>query len=171
MAGTSILFGAPAGVPGDVTRVDVSVVEPAMLQPLAGVYAQAFGAPLKYVTGGVAQIAAGDTAASFAGLLVREVPSMSGNTNAGFTGDIPNPLFVQGLLVKGYMAVICTVGTPVRGAPVYMRVVAATSPTRNIGDLEATLDTTAGNNVLLPNVTWASDGKDTNNNAEIRVSR
>lgn len=168
------LYNAPNGIAGDITRPDETTVEPIMLQAISSVYAQAFGIPLKYVTGGAAQFATGDTAASFAGILVREVPSISGpgitgTISQGFNDGIPLPAFPQGMATKGYVAVKCTVGTPVRGGIVYVRVVAA-SP-KNIGDLEATAD--GSNNVALSNTqaSWATDGVDSFGNAEIRIAR
>lgn len=163
------LYAAPAGVPGAITRPDETSVEPAMLVAVSAVFAQAFGIPLKYVAGGVSQFASGDVAANFAGILIREVPSISGNTVEDFTGNIPNPKQVQGMAVRGYVNVKCTVGTPARGGIVYIRVVDA-SP-KFIGDFEATSD--GGNSVALSNTqaSWAADGKDSFNNTEIRIAR
>lgn len=164
-------FQAPTGVPGDVTRTDESNVEPAMLDAISSVYAQAFGIPMKYTTGGnISQIASGDAATVFAGILVREVPSISGSNTQGLTDNIPYSSQLQGLLVRGYASVLCAAGTPVRGGVVYMQVT-ANSP-YNVGDLRAD-GTDSGNAVALTatQAEWASNGKDANNNAEIRVAR
>lgn len=167
---TAILFNSAAGYAGAITRPDVTNVEPVLLVAQSGVYAQTVGIPVKYVAGGVAQFTGGEAASVFAGVLSRQLPAggISG-TAQGFNDFIPNYTQVQGLVVRGYMNVFCTQGTPARGGAVYVRVVAATG--KNIGDLEATLDSTAGNNVLLPNVTWAVDGKDAGNIAEIRIAQ
>lgn len=158
---------APVGVPGDVTRVDKSTVEPAMLVALSSVFAQAFGQAMRYVAGGIQQFTASLTKADFAGVLVREVPSISGSVTAGFTDNIPNPLQVQGLLVSGYISVKCTAGTPARGGIVYVRTVSATG--RPIGAFEAASD--GGNSFALDfqQASWASDGLDADLNAELRV--
>jgi hypothetical protein len=163
---SAILKQAPAGVAGDITRVDDSQVEPAVLVGLSGVYPTNFGVPMKYVAGGIAQFAAGDAATVFAGTLVREVPSMSATVAAdsSYESVAPNPLFPAALMVKGYMSVKCTVGTPVRGGIVY---VCNNTAGGAIGDFQAT---TSANNVALTNASWASDGKDSFNNAEIRVA-
>lgn len=160
---------APNGVAGDITRTDESNVEPAMLIAVSSVFAQAFGIPMKYVAGGISQFATGDVATAFAGILIREVPSISGNTNQGFSDNIPNASEVQGLCVRGYVSVKCTQGTPARGGIVYIRVVAASG--KFIGDLEATAD--GSNNVALTatQAEWATDGKDADNNAELRIAR
>lgn len=170
----SYLYNAPNAIPGDITRPDETTVEPIMLKPINSVYAQAYGIPLKYVTGGAAQFDVGDTAASFAGILIREVPSVSGPgitgvPAQGFADGVPLPALPQGMATRGYVGVKCPTGTPVRGGTVYIRVVAA-SP-KNIGDFEATAD--GSNNVALSNAqaSWATDGVDSFGNAEIRIAR
>lgn len=165
------LFQAPVGVPGDVTRVDESNVEPAQLVAVAGVFAQAFGIPMAYAVGGMSQWQGSNVAADFAGVLVREVPGISGSiaSDAALSPTVPYAPVPQGLCVRGYVSVLCTVGTPVRGGIVYVRVVAA-GP-KNIGDFEATAD--GINNVALSTTQaeWATSGKDANNNAELRIAR
>lgn len=163
---SAYLLYPPSGVPGDVTRVDESMVEPARLIAISSVYAQAFGIPVKYATGGISQIASGDAATVFAGVLVREVPSISGSVTAGLTDNIPNPNQIAGFCARGFVNVLCKVGTPTRGGIVYMRVIAATN--KLVGDFEA--DSDSSNSVVLPYATWASDGKDADNNAELRIN-
>ncbi len=163
------LYSAPAGIPGDISRTDETNVEPAKLVALSSVYAQAFGQAMRYVTGGIQQFTASLTKADFAGVLVREVPAISGSTNQSFTDNIPNPTAIQGLAVRGYVMVKCTAGTPTRGGTVYVRTVAATD--RPIGSFEA--DSDSGNSFALDAVqaTWASDGLDADLNAELRIAR
>lgn len=159
---SSYLFNAPAGVPGDVTRYGVSLVDSVVL----GAAFSAFGLPFKYNGSGQAiPIAASDTAAVFKGIITRSVPSISGNMNQGLNDAIPNQESVQGALLKGYCNVLCKVGTPVKGGIVYMRVVADTG--KLVGDFEATSDGT--NSVALPGVEWAVGGKDATNIAEIFI--
>lgn len=166
---SAYLYQAPTGVAGDVTRVDESNVEPAMLVAVSTVFAQAFGIPMAAVAGGISQWQGSNVAADFVGILTRAVPSISGNFNQGLDNAAPNPVVPQGLLVRGYASVKCPTGTPARNGIVYIRTVA--SGGKLIGDLEATSD--PGNNVALSTTqaTWASDGKDADNNAEIRVAR
>lgn len=165
----SYLYRAPAGVAGDITRTDETNVEPAMLVAESGTYAQAFGIPMKYASGGIKQFVGGETAADFAGVLVREVPSISGNTAQGFDDTVPNSEQVNGMAVRGYVAVKCKVGTPARGGVVYVRVEADTG--KAIGDFEATSDTTKSVALSATQATWATDGKDADNNAELRIAR
>lgn len=166
---SAYLYQAPAGIPGDITRVDESNVEPAVLVALSGVFAQRFGEAMRYVAGGIQQFTTSLTAADFAGVLVREVPAISGSTSQGLTDNVPNSEAVQGLLVRGYISVKCTAGTPARGGIVYVRIVSATD--RPIGAFEAASD--SGNSVALSSTqaTWSCDGKDADGNAELRVAR
>lgn len=162
------LYNAPSGVEGDITRPDESNVEPAMLVAASSVFAQKFGIPMVYVAGGISQYISSNTAAQFAGVLIREVPAISGSVTAGFTDNIPNSEAPQGLCVRGYVSVKCVLGTPARGGIVYIRVTASTGHV--IGDFDATTD--ADNVALsLTQASWACDGKDSDNNAEIRIAR
>lgn len=161
------LLTAPNGVAGDVTRVDESNVEPAMLVAASTVYAQKFGIPMKFVAGGIQQFNGGaEVPGDFAGVLVREVPSISGSVTSGLTDNIPNPDVAQGLIVRGYVSVIA-VGTPARGGAVYVQTVASGGVV--VGAFRT--DDDGSNAILLDNVTWASDGKDADGNAEIRIAR
>lgn len=167
------LFNAPAGFPGDISRPDESNIEPAKLVALASVFVQSFGVAMRYVSGGIQQWTTGLAKADFAGALVREVPSIAGSTLSDVAdvndGGVPNPFQVQGLLVRGYMVVKCTQGTPARGGIVYVRIVSATD--RPIGAFEASSD--GGNSVALDAVQaeWATDGVDANGFAELRIAR
>ncbi len=163
------LYSAPAGVPGDITRVDETNVEPARLIASSGTYAQAFGIPVKYATGGIQQFTGGEAATAFAGVLIREVPSISGNTLQGFDDTVPNPNQINGFSPRGYVSVKCKQGTPARGGVVYVRVVADTG--KLIGDFEAVSDTSLSVALTATQASWATDGKDANNNAELRIAR
>lgn len=164
------LFQAPTGIPGDITRTDETNVEPAMLVAASAVFAQSFGIPMKYVTGGIQQFNGGAEApADFAGILVREVPGISGNALAGFTDNIPNPDQLQGLAVRGYINVKCWAGTPARGAAVFVQIVASGGVP--VGGFRATDD--GGNAIELTatQAEWATDGLDADGNSELRIAR
>lgn len=170
MCPPAYLYNAPAGVAGDITRVDETSVEPARLIAVSAVYAQAYGIPMKYATGGISQIASGDAATVFAGILARTAPEISGNANQGFDNTIPNPETIQNFVVRGYVSVKCVVGTPARGGVVYMQSVANGGVA--VGAFRAD-GTDSGNAVALTlaQASWSVDGKDSDNNAEIRVAR
>lgn len=176
----SYLYNSPSGVPGDVTRVDDSNVEPVML---ASPYASNFGVAMKYAANsgpaptpigeGVTPMGAGDAAAVFCGILARAVPGISGSSiNEAVDQFTPNPAEPNGLCVRGYINVIVNAGVPVRGQPVYIVV------TASAGHPAGAFETTAngGNNVALSstivgNVTWAADGVDSFGNAEVRIAQ
>ncbi len=160
---TSFLYRAPSGVAGDVTRPDDTIVEPGLLN--AAQAPAAFGVPVKIVSGKFEKIASADVATVFAGILSRIAPSIAGDTAQAFASGTPNTASVQGIVTSGYVNVLCLVGTPARGGIVYMRVTAAAG--KLVGDLEATSDTTLS--VALVGVTWATDGKDSGNVAEISI--
>lgn len=160
---TSFLYRAGSGVPGDITRQLDTIVEQALLN--SAKVPAAFGLPVKMTAGKLEKIEAGDTAASFYGILTRLSPSIAGDTAQTLGAGTPNANAVQGVMVRGYCNVACTIGTPVRNGTVYMRVVAAAG--KAIGDLEATAD--GANNVALTGVVWNSDGKDSSNVAELKI--
>lgn len=166
------LFQAPSGIPGDITRPDETNVEPAMLIAVSTVYAQKFGIPVKYTTGGVQQFNGGaETAPDFAGVLVREVPGIAGSSasDASFASAVPNPDQPQGIAVRGYVSVLCVSGTPARGGVVYVQIIAAGG--FSVGDFRADAD--GGNTIALTatQAEWAATGKDADNNAELRIAR
>jgi len=171
----SYLYNSPSGVPGDVTRVDESSIEPTML---VSPFPANFGLPMKYATGsnvtgeGVTPMTTSDPASAFCGVLTRAVPGISQSNTAEVTGTFqPNQSEVNGLCTRGYVAVVCAFGTPVRGAGVYVCTTAAAGHT--VGAFEA--GSNAYNTLLtatvVGNVTWASDGADTSGNSEIRIAQ
>lgn len=165
------LYSAPAGVEGDVTRPDETNVEPAMLVAAASVFAQKFGIPVKYVSGGIQQFNGGaEVPADFAGVLVREVPGIGGSiASDSQVNAVPYSEQVQGLAVRGYVSVKCARGTPARGGAVFIQIVAAGGVA--VGDFCATDDGANAIELTATQAEWASDGKDADNNAELRIAR
>ena len=163
----SYTFQAPNGVPGDITRTDESNVEPSML---VSPFPTVFGVGVKYNTGGVC-LPAGDAATAFAGVIVREVPSIA-NSSASDSLNNAAPLQTQvnGLCVRGYVSVACAAGTPARGGTVYWQV--TTNGPILAGSFRAD-GTDSGNAVALTatQAEWASDGVDAFTNAELRIAR
>jgi hypothetical protein len=154
------LYNAPALTKGSVSRVEDSIIEPIQLGTPT---ATAFGIPVKISSGKAIPFAGAEVAGDLYGILVREVPRISSETNA----DAPTAGQITGVAVSGYVGVVCSDGTPARGGAVYIRVVAA-GP-KLVGDFEAVAD--GANSVLIPNLVWASEGRDTANGnlAEIRI--
>lgn len=166
---TSILYTAPAGIAGAITRVDDTTVEPGFLA--ASGAPTLFGQPVKVETGTgkFLLMGAGSVAGDFYGILIREVPSIGNSaTLQGFADGGPNPSSAHGIAVRGYMNVVCPQGTPVRGGAVYVRVVDGGAG-KAVGQFEAVSDTT--NSVLIPELSWAVNGKEASTNiAEIRIN-
>ena len=166
---TAILYVANSGIPGDLDATQMTAVESWILN--ASTPPTAFGSPVKRVTNSgvttISIIQSGDTAADFYGILSRSAPTVAGGNTIINNGQ-PNPGTVSGVVIggPGYVLVACTIGTPVRGGAVYMRVTA--SGPALVGDLEATSD--SPDNVLLTNVVWALDNKDSNNTTAVRVN-
>lgn len=169
----SYLYQAPSGVPGDITRVDESNVEPSML---VSPFPANFGVAMKYAVGangtGITPYAAGDAASVVAGILARAVPGIS-QSSANEAVDVfqPNQSEVNGLCVRGYISVFVNAGTPVRGQIV--GIVQTASGGHPAGAFEVA---TTGNNIPLSgtevgNFTWASDGVDSNGFGEIRIAQ
>lgn len=170
---TSYLYSAPAGVPGDITRTDETNVEPAMLAVQGSDYPKV-GMGVKYTSdgAGIQVPAAGATKADFAGVAVREAPSIS-NSSSDDTSSSPNTPWIEvptGLAVRGYVAVLCVAGTPVRGGVVYWQI--ADNGGVKAGSFRAD-GTDSGNAVALDAVQaeWATNGLDASKNAELRIAR
>lgn len=168
------LYQAPTGVPGDVTRTDVSNVEPVKFASAA--CPAVFGFPVVLTAGAPTKWGGGSVAADFQGILVREVPAIAGSSasDSEFTGTQPWFEQVLGMLVRGYCAVKCASGTPARGGLVYVQVTASGGVA--VGEFRA--DSDGGNSVVLSTTQaeWASDGvgpdgEGNTNIAEIRVAR
>jgi hypothetical protein len=128
---------ANASIPGAITRANPVIADREMdsTNPLL-----AYGAPGKMSGNELEAIEAGDVASDFYGILSRLAPSIGGAVDVAFLSGTPNSDYLQAVLIKGYIAVICSIGTPVIGAPVYMRVV--TEVLELFGQFEATEDVT-----------------------------
>lgn len=156
---TAILYRAPAGVAGDITRPDDTIVESGLLSTENA--PAAFGVAVKVTSGGKFQaMAAGDTAADFYGILTRVAPSIAGDLAQGFDDGTPNVAAPQGIAVKGYVCVKCAEGTPERGAKVFARAV---------GGVFSFCASSGSGQIEVPDAIWASGGKDENGLAEIRI--
>lgn len=149
---------AGAGVAGEVTRRLESTIESIQLDSTDP--PTAWGVALKNVAGKFRKIVSGDAAADVVGVLVRTEPSIS-----EADGSSPNLGAIHGLLVKGYVNVVCGSGTPVRGGAVYLRI---TADPGAIGDFEAADD--GAETEPVPGWTWAVSGKDANGIAEVRIA-
>lgn len=146
---TAILYRAPAGVAGDVTRPDDTVVEPAFI---ADGETLQYGDPVKMENGKIVKAEGTD---GFYGVLSRVVPSESGDLGQTYADGTPNPAQVQGVVVEGYVLVKVASGDPQRGK---CPQIGATGFYGNATD-------------DIQNIHWASEGKDENGLAELRIGK
>ena len=156
----------PVGVPGTVIDYVRTIVDSGQYDP--DLMPAAYGAPVKLVAGLVAAIESGDAATDFYGILARSNPGSSGDPSFnGFGAGVPVatqiPSVVIGPVGGGRILVNCTIGTPVKGGIVYMRVTEDLPAL--VGDLEANADGSA--NVALTSVVWGLNGKDTDGTAQV----
>jgi hypothetical protein len=105
------------------------------------------------------------TAATFAGVAVREVKQTTDYLSADGSYDPGQPCDV---IERGSVTVVCNVGNPTAGGPVYVRIAAnAGIPTGVVGGFEAAADGT--NTVQITNAKWKTGKKDANNVTELTI--
>jgi hypothetical protein len=163
-----ITSSMPLGTPGDITRdVHESTVEPyfnSTTVPVLG-----FGLPVKLgaQASSATGIVAADVGASIVGFSVREYPSYPGGNMANLAAGAGIPMAgAIGIMKRGYMAVKCNFGTPVKEGIVYVRI-AAPAGAKVIGGIEATAD--GANTIIVPNAQFNGPA-DADGNAEIRYN-
>ena len=120
----------PSGFPGEVTRIDGSVIEPCQVGDSDLVHGQ----PVKIVGNKLVPLEAGDAAADLYGFVCRSYPSQGGIGST--TPETIKAGTVADVLRSGYMAVSLAVGTAAKAGTVYVRISAASG---SIGDIEAAL--------------------------------
>ncbi|QHM71285.1 structural cement protein Gp24 [Mixta intestinalis] len=168
MAGKAYITRMGMGFPGAITRQQDLTTEPAILD--AAKPFVAYGLAGKYKDGKFVPLEAGDTVADVVGAFVRPYPThnptdvRSLGVTAGYTGDV---------LKRGYMCVAvpsAQAASATKGAPVYVRVAAATENSP-LGAFLLAPDATAANTPKLPDVTVMGAGDDaataTHGNVEI----
>ena len=159
---------APAGFIGAITRPDETVVESAMMNPDPDKVPEAFGDAVKMVDGKLERMATGDTGDKVYGVLARTTPSSAGYMRQAFASAKPNPLHLQGVVVKGYVNVACkSGGQPVRGTPAFIRINSSAGGTEYPGMFSA--KKSSNNFSEVPGSIWADTGKDGSLIAELRL--
>ena len=157
---------APAGIPGAITRPDVTVVECAFVNPARP--PTAYGVPVKMVDGKLEPWAVGDTGDKLYGVLARVAPSIAGDTGQALADGTPNPEQAQSVVVKGYVNVRCTTGgQPVRGTQVFIRMNDAGEGESNKPGAWSAKK--SSNNFTGVSAIWSSDGKDGELITELRL--
>ena len=152
-----------AGFAGEIDPTNNATVDNIRLDPDDA--PGAFGVPLVPVAGAVGTVfrkfLAGDDGSSIKGFLTRDETLIKESDGA------PKKDAIHGRIIRGGLSVVCSIGDPVREEPVYVRTVA--DAPKAVGDIEAT--EAAGENVEIPNVVWALDGKDANGICRIRIAQ
>ena len=153
----SILYRMPSGIPGDVSRKSHSTIEAHIVKTAIA----AFGVFGKLTANGFAPLAAGDTASSVYGLLVRSYPTQSATNGMG--AAVPQTGIMHDVLRRGYMTVRCNAGTVAVAGKVYVRIDAGTE-LKPIGGIEAVAD--GANTIELTNAMFMHEA-DAQGNVEI----
>lgn len=153
------LYTPPFGIAGDISRpsqpytVETQPLNPSL--PFSG-----YGLPGKLASGLFVPITT--TGDPVYGFLVRVFPAQGANASDPLGTAVPIATGPANILRKGYLNVVCQLGTPTLGAAVYVRF---QSPSGNqiVGGLE---QGSTANNYLLTGAQWQGPA-DANNNAEI----
>jgi hypothetical protein len=149
-------YRMPAGIPGDVTRISASIIEPQVITPSGTTGAPtAYGVPLFVDAtagniGNMRAVASGDT--TIYGVLVRPFPTgaapQSGQlSSAGIGTSTPPASGPCDVLRFGYVSVLLSGSTAAtKGGQVYVWTAAA-SGTHIVGGWEAA---TSGSTITIP---------------------
>lgn len=162
----AFLEHAPDGFLGAITRPSETVVESAMMNPDPDKVPERFGDAVKMVDGKLERMATGDTGDKVYGVLARTTPSIAGDMGQTFADAKPNPLQLQGVVVKGYVNVACkTGGQPVRGTPAFVRMNASGAEYPGMWSAKKS----SNNFSEVPGSIWSDAGKDGSLIAELRL--
>lgn len=154
----------PAGIAGDVSRKELSKIEPQVMDSTLPV--TLYGVPVKMSSGKVTPIASGDAASDVYGFSVRPYPIMPSSSEALGAGT-PNTNQPLDVLVSGYMTVALNAGTAAMGGSVYVRVAASGLDAQPIGGIEAAAD--GGDCVAITGCVFMG-AADADGNVEIRYN-
>ncbi|EKQ56276.1 MULTISPECIES: hypothetical protein [unclassified Clostridium] len=171
MPGSAIGIELNLGYPGSVSRSIDTIITP---RPVKSVVTEGnetqpsilFGEPVILNTDNTySRFGASGTAATFAGIAVREVKQAT-DYYAGCGSYLPGE--IMDVIERGSVTVKCNAGTPTSGGKVYVRTAVNTSiPTGVVGQFEAEADGT--NTVEITNARWKTGKKDSNNVAELTI--
>jgi hypothetical protein len=171
MSGSVIGLSLNLGYAGTVSRSNDNIITPRILFSALSNGAETkdpvlFGEPVVLNSDNTySRFGATGTAATFAGIAVREVKQAS-DYYAASGSYIPGD--VMDAIRRGTVTVKCNVGTPTAGGKVYVRTVAnASIPTGVIGQFEAAQD--GSNTVELTNCRWKTGKIDANKIAELEI--
>jgi hypothetical protein len=127
----------PCGVAGDISRKELSKVEPRFMDSTLPV--PLYGVPVKMVSEKVYGFTTDDDAVVPYGFAVRPYPFQAAVSEALVAGT-PNPTQPLDVLRSGYMTVKNNAGVPALGGAVYVRVVDSGLAAQPLGGIEAAAD-------------------------------
>ena len=161
----AFIYRMPAGIAGDVTRLEHAKIEPQLMDSSYPVLL--FGVPVKMVSGKVRPMAAGDSSQPY-GFSVRPYPSqMAASEALGAATPDPTKGIID-VLVSGYMTVLVAEGVPVKDGAVYYRSQAG-SPAANVGRIEVDSSGSPTTNVAITGAVFMGTG-DADGNVEIKFN-
>jgi hypothetical protein len=165
MPGTTVGKSMNLGYPGNISRSADAIIENRIVRP-ADVANINFGDPVILNSDNTySAFGAAGTAATFAGIAVREVKQTTDYINSQGYYTPGQPCDVAH---RGSLTVKCNVGTPSAGGSVYVRTVAnGAIPAGVVGGFEAAADGT--NSIKLNNVQWRTGKIDANKVAEVTI--
>lgn len=132
----SIMFAASYGVPGDISRPTAPYnSETQAFNPAVGTPFGNYGLPGQMVGGFFVPITA--TGNPIYGFLIRPYPSMGPSASDPIGVAVPPTAGPASVLKKGYVTVVCQVGSPAQGGAVNIRFQNAAAG-KVIGGVEAT---------------------------------
>lgn len=146
MSNYAITYRAPAGIPGAITREEISTVEDGILN--ASYPPLKFGIPMKLSSGLYLPVASGDSLASVmpnGGILVRRFPTQR-STNEALGTAVPDLTYttICNILKRGYICVKVNASlpstVPVKGGVVYVRKTDHGAGEYPIGGIESDAD-------------------------------
>ena len=157
----AILYRMSSGIPGDISRKDMSTIE--SFQFSAPAPFGAYGVAAKVSGSNLVPFTGGETAASLYGFLVRPYPTNAGTDGLGVSTP-PQSGGTGNVLRRGYISVKVNNGTAAQYGQVYIRVALNVAiPAGVIGGVEAVAD---GTNTVAIDAQFMC-AADSNGNAEI----
>ena len=157
----AFVYRMPAGIPGDVQRLEHAKIEPQQYD--ASYPCLHFGDPVKMVAGKIRPMALNDSSQPY-GFLVRPYPTQAATSEA-LAVATPNPAAIADVLVSGYIIVKVLEGTPAKNGAVYYRNQAG-SPAADLGRLETDSSGSPTTNVAITGARFMGTG-DSDGNVEI----
>ena len=171
MPGATVGIELNLGYAGTVSRSVDTIITPRTIKSVVtdGVETEPsilFGEPVALNPDNTySRFGASGTAATFAGISVREVKQAT-DYFAAAGSYLPGS--IMDVLQRGSMTVKCNVGTPTASGKVYIRTVAnAAIPAGKVGQFEAAADST--NTLEIPNLRWKTGKMDSNRIAEVTI--